>query len=476
MIMTNKLTNFIQNNASFLILILSLIGFLISFVSSTNINFEEMGTNQFFLFEMMPLTYWFGLVIIAIPLLLGILFLRDKLPPWVVLISCLFLGISMRITFSGPFTNPIAFSNDNAFYMNIIRPWTTGGIDFAVEGRYQHDFPLSFLISFIIIKLGVSIEFFFRWAPIVIFPINFIISYFIFKEILPRNKAFLAGVAVFLFTTSTLKFFMTANYCPNSIGSIFLLLSVFFSLRFLKQGWTIKAVAFPLACIILLVLSHHLSIVYFVVLMFGLAFAAIFFQGKSNQGAEIRLFFIAIFTYTFWWAYSHIVYPSFFANYVFAMAPAPTVIRVSGLVGLDLIVFIIQPFFISILFFLGIFEYLRIRDFDNSKNILKSIPFYLKNIKQLKLEQTNNLLFFSLSSITILILLAMSFVATNLYSDRVLDILLFVFYPLSAKTLFNMTKGRSRKVKVLLVIILVILILTSTYRYFRENQRALNIY
>ena len=47
MIMTNKLTNFIQNNASFLILILSLIGFLISFVSSTNINFEEMGTNHF---------------------------------------------------------------------------------------------------------------------------------------------------------------------------------------------------------------------------------------------------------------------------------------------------------------------------------------------------------------------------------------------------------------------------------------------
>lgn len=471
----NKLTYFIQNNASFLILILSLIGFLISFISSIDVKCQEMGITQFFLFEMMPLTYWLGLVITAIPLIFGILFLRDKFSPWVVLICCLFLGISMRITFSGPFSNPVAFSNDNAFYMNIIRPWTITGLDLAVEGRYQHDFPFAFIISFIIIKLGVPLEGFFRWAPIFFFTINYTISYFIFKEILPKNKAFLAGVAVFLFTTSTLKYFMTANYCPNLVGSTFLLLSVYLSLRFYKKGWTIKATVVPIISIILLVLSHHLSIVYFVILIFGMAFAARVFQGKENQGAELRLFFIAIFTYTFWWAYSHFIYPSFFADYVFVSAPTGTIVRASGLVGLDLVVFIIQPLFISILFLFGLFEYLNIRDVNNLKCIFKSIPNYLKNIKQMKFERNNSLLFFSFSFFIILLLLVVSFVATNLYSDRVLDVLLLGFYPLSASTLINFTKGRSKKVKIFLVIIIIILIFTSTYRYFRENQRALSI-
>lgn len=473
MLPSSNMTRFAAKNASALIIIVSVLGLVLSLTSSMSIQVAEMGETQFFLFEMMPLLYWIGLIITVIPPALGLLFLRDKINPLIILASCICLVISMRLTFPGPFPNPVTFSNDNAFYMGILRPWLSTGLDFGVEGRYQHDFPLSFLISFAFLKLGVSLPVFFRWAPTVVFAINFVLSYLIFKEVFSKDRAIIASIAVFLFASSTLKYFLGANYCPSLIGATFLLVSFYFTLQFYKKGWSIKAAAPAIAATILLVISHHLSIVYFVVLVFGMAFAARFFQGKDNQGAELRLFFIAIFTYTFWWAYGHFLYPSFFNTYVFTPSPSGTISRVGGLTGFDLVAFVIQPLLISILFLFGILRYLNINSLSQLVGFVKVVPTYIVNVRQLKLEKSNDLLFYTFSFSAILVLLVGSFVATNLYSDRVLDVFLFGLYPLAANAMMRLSEGRSRKVKVLFAIIFVLLIITSTYRYFRENQRAL---
>jgi hypothetical protein len=454
------------------VLILSLIGFLVSVYTATSVQILEMGEDQFFLLQIMPLGYWAGIVLIILALLMGFLFFRNKLSPAIVLICCLLLGISMRITFPGPFPDPVSFSSDNAFYMGIINPWLTTGIDFGVEGKYQHDFPLAFLISYFVVKLGVPIDVFFRWAPTIVFAINYIIIYSIFSKLFHPEKTIYVGFALFLSTSSTLKFFMPANYCPNLIGSIFFLLSLYLSLSFYKLGWSIRAIVPAIISIILLILSHHLSIVYFVVLMMGIALVAKFFQGNKAKGAELRLFFIAIFSYTFWWAYGHFVYPSFFNNYVLGSSPQGTITRVSMITGFDLFALVTQPILIFTLFIIGIVQYLNLSSISTSKNFLKLMPIYILGFNRIKLEKGNDVLLFSIGSFTIGMLLAMSFVLTNLYSDRVLDVFLLGLYPISSMTLLNLSKGKSRKVKLLVTCILVLLFILSIYRYFRENQRA----
>lgn len=459
--------------ASFIIIFSSIFGLALTFLSSTSVEITEMGSTDFFLFEIMPVFYWVGLVLITLPLILGLLFLREKLNPLIILGGSLCLAISMRVTFPGPFPNAVTFSNDNAFYMGILKPWVNTGIDFATEGRYQHDFPLAFLTSYTVIKLGVSINDFFRWFPTIMFTFNYVLSFFLFKELFKNKPSFYASIAVLLFASASLKYFMPANYCPNSIGSFFFLLSLYTTILFYRKGWTIKAVIPPMVSTILLILSHHLTIVYFTVLIFGIAVAARFFQGKSNNGAELRLFFIAIFTYTLWWVYGHFVYPSFFINYVFTAAPVGTVTRVAVIPPFDLFTLALQPVFIVVLCMLGIFEYLNVKKPSEIVPIIKFIPSYIHNVGNLKLEQGNGLLLYTFGFSVIALLLSASFVITNLYSDRVLDVFLLGLYPLSAQSLMHFTKGRSKKLKVLVAIFFVLIIITSTYRYFRENQRAL---
>jgi hypothetical protein len=447
-------------------------GFILGLAGVTSIRIYGVGANEFFVEQVVPFSYWLGLVLVAGATAYLLLFYEKKNPMALVVLALMLLAVSIRMIFPGLFVSPPSYEPDTYYYMNVVDGWTKNGINFGEAGMYQHDFPMSFLIANVFVKLGVPVDEFFRWAPSFVYALDILLLYLIYKEIVPRTEGKNAvPVALMFFLVGTLKYFLTIEWCPNLVGATFLLLALLMSVRFSKKGiWKAKTILPVLATIFILILSHHLSILYLVITLFGLAIITQLYKIPELRGGSLSFFILAICTYTIWFAYGSYFYPSFFNiyNYLSGSAGSPAM-AISGQGLLDRLTFFIQPVFVLIFSFWGLLRSFEIKDLSD---LVPTIGKLIKRNTSFK-EDERLLIVFAAGFFLIFLIMLAGVAIPDIYPDRVFDVLLVGMYPLAGLTFTRFCSDGSKKRKVLLLVVLVLLVLVSTYRYNRGQQMRL---
>lgn len=448
---------------------LVILGFVLAFVFIFPIRIQQMGYGEFFVESILPLPYWIGVLIIAGTTFLMIRYLKDKRFKVLFIFSSIILMISIRMVFPTIFTSVPAYEPDDTIYMNVVSSWVTTGLNFGLPGTYQYDFPMSFLIAFALVKFGVPVDTFFRVAPLFIYSIELIFLYLIVGEILPEDKRY-AAVSAFLLSFSSMGYWITVHYCPDLVGSLFYLVSLYLSIRFAKKGeWNVKAVSPILLSIFVLILSHHLSTVFFTVTMFGLSLSAWFFKTPKLKGKPISFLLLGVYTYTLWFAYGTLVYPSFFNVYIYFSGYGSVSSLASAAPLLEIVAFAVYPIFILILSAPAFFELLKVRN-------LRDVFRLRSKLREATGENTKTSLLYSLGFVFVGLLFLVGFAIPATFPPRMLEVLFIGLSPLSSLTLTKIACANPSKKKMVLMFVLVLFVtLVDIHRYYSEIQRRVVI-
>jgi len=448
-----------------------IVAFLVAFVSVlSEPRVQQMSSDPFFIFQVIPVPYWIGISVIVGTLFFMIPHLKENRFRVLFVSSSIALITCFRMVFPIVFTSVPAYEPDAANYMTIVNSWVTHGINFGIPG-YQHNFPMCFLVAFAFVKLGVPLDTFFRVAPFFIYALDIIFLYLIVEEVMPENKkkSAIPVLAGFLFSFSSLGYWVTVHYCPDLFGSLMYFLCLYLGVRFAKAGeWSVKSLLPVLVGLLVLILSHHLSTLYLTITFFGLSFSIWFFKPTQFKHGAISLFILAIFTSTFWFAYGELVYPSFFNIYGY-FSGYKSATQVSAAAGLlNNLAFVIYPVFILVLFAI---EFLKILQIQNPLLLFKNVREKLREIRIR--ESGNTLLVFSVGFIFVFVLFVIGLGVPVLMSSRILEVLCIGLYPIASQTLIKLADGNSsRKKKALIFVIVLLVVLTSIYRYYTLIQRG----
>lgn len=440
-------------------------GFLFSYFSLvTHSGISEIRSGEFWIEETLPFLYWIGIIVIATSIFLLIRFPRKRFYPFLFVISCALLMICLRMVLPVISASPVLYEPDTNNYITVVSSWLKSGIDFGREGNYQHDYPLAYVFAFFFTKLGVPIDVFFRFAPLFVYTINIIILYFLYCEITFENKRISSG-AVFLFALSSLGYWMSVHYCPDLIGTVFYLLSLYLCVKFAgKHRWEITAVLPACTSIFLLILSHHLGTLYLTLTLLGLSLSTGLNKSPEIKEQWIKFFVLGIYTYTLWFAYGSFMYPSFFNIYVYFQFSGSPVSLAQNATLFDNITFAIYPAFILVLFVYGFLRGLNIKKISDLTKLFTNIRMTTGDPGILKS--------YSIGYIFLFVFLIVGFILPTVQSFRLLEVLLIGVYPISSQALVNLYgTNHSRKMKVLLFSISILVMLTSVHRFYREIQK-----
>jgi hypothetical protein len=448
--------------------LIAILAFAIVLVSVSSVTIVQMGYGDFYVESILPLPYWIAIAIITVAAFLMLRRLNgDKRSMLLFVFVTLILLFSFRIAFPAMFTSIPAFEPDSTNYMNIVNSWVNNGIDFSTAGHYEHDYPMAFLIAFAFVKLGVPLGVFFRVAPFVIYGLTLALIFLIISELTPDKKK-LAAASVFLFSFSSLGYWVAVHYCPDLMGSMFFLVALFLGVRFAKKGeWSFKALAPVMACIVVLVLTHHLSTLYFILTMLGLALSTWYFKPEQFKGKALSFFILGIFTYTFWFAYGTLVYPDFFNVYSYFGGGFGSPTGLAQQAGwFNNFTFLIYPAFVIGLF---VFELIRVFQIKAPRDLLK----VRGKMRALRGNPSVDIsVVFSLGFILVLGLFFVGFALPVSFPTRVLEVLCLGFYPLSSVTLLRfMEEKKSKKWLIILLIIVLLVVLLGVHRYYTQIQR-----
>lgn len=454
----------------FLALAVVIIAFLAALISLRDIRVAEMGDSALFVFTVIPPVFWVGICIIACMLVLMIPRLGASTRfQQIFIASSILLLLGLRMAFPAIFTTIPAYEPDATNYMTVISSWANNGIDFGVEKAYQHDYPLSFLTGYTFVKLGVPVDTFFRIAPFVIYAINALLIYAIIKQISPpKSKYYLPEVSIFLFSFSSLGYWISVHYCPDLFGSMMYLLSLYLIIRFAMTSitWSIKALIPMCLLIFLLILSHHLSTLYLIITLMSFAIAIWFFKPPQYAKGALCFFIMGIFTYTLWFIYGSLVYPSFFNVYVYFSGFDSLSSQTAAAGWINNLAFAVYPALIFGLF--GV-EFWRNIKPGNLLIFIKNLRSKLAEIRVLQAE--NSILVFTAGFILVFLLFVVGFAVPALFGTRILEVLCIGLYPMASQTLFNLSGSTSRWKKALLVLVITVIVFVSIYRYYTQIQR-----
>lgn len=452
-------------------LVIVIIAFVLASASIFPIKVQQMGSGEFWIERVIPILYWIGAAVIVSVIFLMMQHLGDKRFRAVFVFSSILLMICIRMVFSTIFTTVPAYEPDATRYMTVVISWVQSGVNFGISGFYQHDFPLSFLTAFAFVKLGVSIETFFRIAPLFIYAFELVLLYLIVGEIIPDDKRY-AAVAVFLLSISSLAGWVTVFYCPDLFGSLFFFVSLYLSIRFAKKGEVnIKALSPVLVSIFLLVLSHHLSILYFVLTLAGLSLSCWFFKTPQIRGKPIKpisFLILAAFTYLLWLSWGTLLYANFFTTYLYIQgfglgggvvtlaANAPLIVNAE---------FAVYPVLILLLSMLGLFELLKVRSLRDLFKLRSKFRNARKN--------QNMLLVYSVGFVFILLFVPLSLVVFPIAQvPRIVEVFCVGLYPVASLTMLKFGGANtSKKTRVLILMLIIFVTLVDIHRYYNDEQR-----
>lgn len=429
---------------------------------------DTMRTDLSFLLTLPP-GYWFGVVIIVVSILLMISLLENRTSRITFVLSAALLMISIRMLFPAVSATPYLYEPDSVLYMRIVEKWLKSGFTIGVIGNYQHDFPMAFLIAYAFTRLGISLDTFFRWFPSIMYVIDVALVYFISNLVYPQSKRACA-IAALLFSLSPFTYWVNIHFCPELVGTTFFLLSLYLSIRLAKQtSWKIKDVIPILVVIPLLILSHHLSTLYLIVTLLGLAFFARILKGNS-----ITFLLLGVYTYTFWFAYGTVVYPGFFNLYTwFGFSWTLPQSQVGRMDLFDFVLLSLYPLTIALLFISRFFAEIKTTGFSKLKRWLN--PLKIKDTLNATISANAGKMHYiyvtGFAFIGLLILAG--FVFQALMPVRVFEVFLLSLYPLSSLMFVKFFGGTSKKKKALLMSLLILLVITSILRFDRTVQRRI---
>ncbi|MDT8782050.1 MAG: hypothetical protein IAX22_05315 [Candidatus Bathyarchaeota archaeon] len=450
----------------FIPLIIVIVAFVIALLSLFPISIEEMGRGDFWVEEIIPLPYWISVIIIVCSCFFMFQHLRDHKFRYSLLFSSIILIICIRMVFPIIFTTIPAYEPDATRYIDTLNSWVNIKLDFGIPGNYQHDFPLSFIIAFFFIKLGIPLDTFFRFAPLIVYGLIVTLLYLIIAEIHPQDKR-VASVSAFLLSLSSLVGWITWHYCPQLIGALFFLIALLVAIKFAKKGaWTLRGILPVLISVCLLVLSHHLSTMLFIFVIAGLTFTAWYFESNYIKGKPLSFLIIGVFTYTFWFFYGNLMYPEFFnfAKYLIAhevnavslVQQAPLIVNLT---------FAVYPVFILLL---SLFGLIRLLGFTRPKDFFNII----KRLNYFKKENSTMFLVYPLSFLSLGISFVLALAIPTMQAPRFLEVFFIGLYPLASLTMLKIGQVNNSKKKFVLVLLLLILIaLVSVHRYYNQDQR-----
>jgi hypothetical protein len=287
---------------------------------------------------------------------------------------------------------------------------------------------------------------------------------------MPENKTnnAIPVLSVFLFSFSSLGYWVAVHYSPDLFGSLMYFLCLYLGVRFAKAGkWSVKSLLPVLVGLFALILSHHLSTLYLIVTFFGLSLSVWFFKPAQFKRGALAFFVLPIFTCTVWFAYGSLVYPSFFNVYGYFSGFTSVTTQSSGAGLLTNLSFAIYPAFILVLFAI---EFLKILQTQNPLSLFKNVREKLREIRIR--ESGNTLLVFSVGFIFVFVLFVIGIPVPVLFGTRILEVLFIGLYPIASQTLFKLADGSSsRKKKALIFVIVLLVVLTSILRYYVQIQR-----
>lgn len=462
-----------------LLAVIGMGGFALSIAALLSVHigtdFTDIPTREYFFFQVLPLAYWIGIGLLVGAILCLSYFDRWG-SRWVVVLSLL-LMVSMRVVLTLTLTHWLPYDTISRDIPQV-ETWLHHGITF-VPGTYAHSWPLAYLVAYAFVGVGIPVDTFFEWAIVPIYAIEVLLVYSTASLFLDRRAA---AIAVFLFALISLDTeggIIVMFYNPALLGATFYLLSLYLILRLATKS-TVRLVDLvaPCASIFLMILSHHLTVVYFIVTILG-----VWLVSKSRLARfstlNLRLFpFFTLFTSVTWAVYGVLVFPETLDTWASAI-PAILLHRsyphtfssqgVGSYLGqpwFDMVAFVAVPIFIGGLFALYLF---RARPRDRTR------PGLLGLLRSWRPDSL------AVLSLGLLCVLGLAFVAGLafsgiLYPIRMLEYGLYLMLFLASPTLLYLLSSRRIEVRLVVFVLAVAVTILSIYWTYHIIQRTLPLW
>ncbi len=140
------------------------------------------------------------------------------------------------------------------------------------------------------------------------------IFYFIVYEII-KNKR-IAIISAALLSVATFHVYQTSHAAPLTIGHFFMMLSLYFFIRFINN----KKYIFPLLIsTFLLILSHHFTTYFYIISITFILFAIVSDNLKNKKDIFLLLYVLltSLFTFTYWALFAQPVFYNFMQSKMF---------------------------------------------------------------------------------------------------------------------------------------------------------------
>ena len=440
-------------------------GFIMAMLSLKSVyigpSFSDISTYEFFFEEALPITYWVGLATIVVAQLLSVRFLSQT--KWPFMISSWFLMVSMSTVLSVIMSRP--FNVDVLYtFSPWMATWLGGGIQLT-PNTYPYGWPVSFLIAYAVISFGVPIDVFFMWGQIVLYGIEIYLIYAITSQITEVPAA--GALATFLFALNSTVDGYHLNYSPQLFGEMMILVCLYLCLKSFARNppWRMMFV-FVAIYSLLLILSHHLSLIYFVASSVGLYLLYPRLTRLSQSSSAFRIRAYAIwFSVIVWSVWMLRVYSYLMVNWTAALIrmlqhaliePLPMYTSVNGL------------------------NFLRLSTFD--KIIFLSYTAFILSLTtvdllrsklaghRLGLDEPTRITISLTMPLAIMFVLGMGFEGL-LYPFRILTIMLTLCMPLASRSYLHIFSG-SRKARTVLGAATILVAIFGTLSIYRLMQRT----
>jgi len=220
-----------------------------------------------------------------------------------------------------------AWGVDFGIYFGLTKTMASTGIvfpEYTGWGSSYNYFPVLYLIN-------VGIHWITGLNILVVMPklapifggLTVFIFYFVVYELVKDKKISLFSSA--LLAVSVLHVYQTSHAAPLTIGHFFMMLSLYFFIKFQKKP------VFSIPLIIstaLLILSHHFTTYFYILTITFLTFAYVSKRGRINRQAMYVIgytFFVATAAFSYWIFVATPVYQGFMQNKFFLL-PANAVV------------------------------------------------------------------------------------------------------------------------------------------------------
>jgi hypothetical protein len=297
---------------------------------------------------------------------------------WIFWALIIITGFAIFIRSFPAWTNA-AWGCDFGIYLGLTKTVSETGLIFPAYtgwGSSYNEFPVLYSInSFAHWITGIDVLVIMPKLTPIFGGLSVLVFYFVARELLNDKK--IAVISTLLFSVIPFHVYQTSHASPLTMGHFFMMVSMFFFLRFRKNSRFFIPL---LISTILLVMSHHLTTYFYIIILIFV----VFLENLKSKNWTISfkkdityLFLTSIITFSYWAFIATTVYDSFIRT------------------GLSILGIRINSFFVIILFYVVLFSmFWLIRILRKNDFIRREVKLLLNGIyDKIKLSSKRLLLF-----------------------------------------------------------------------------------